>query len=72
MSKVMKAAIACYRRLKEHQPGGYDFREPELNGLGYYYLAHGDVTTAVTVSLEGEQLMALHQGGRQMTAQKVE
>lgn len=45
----IEAAIARYRRLRESEPGGYDFRESELNELGYYYLENEDLTTAIAV-----------------------
>ncbi len=37
-AKDVAAAVAQYNELKAKQAGAYDFREPELNGLGYQLL----------------------------------
>ncbi len=43
------AAVVRYWELKEAEPDAYDFAEPELNRLGYYYLGDGYVQTTIEV-----------------------
>lgn len=45
----LEAAIARYHELKEADPEAYEFGEPELNRLGYYYLGRGDTETAIRI-----------------------
>lgn len=45
----LDAALARYRELRATEPDAYDFGEPELNRLGYYYLRNGDVDTAIRI-----------------------
>jgi CubicO group peptidase (beta-lactamase class C family) len=42
-------AIARYRELKANEPGKYDFRESELNNLGYVLLQRGRVADAIEI-----------------------
>lgn len=42
-------AIAQFRELKRTKPDEYDFREPELNTLGYTLLSQGRVTDAIEI-----------------------
>jgi CubicO group peptidase (beta-lactamase class C family) len=42
-------AVARYRELKEKSRAQYDFREPELNGLGYLLLQRGRVDDAIQI-----------------------
>ncbi|MDQ6799941.1 MAG: serine hydrolase [Acidobacteriota bacterium] len=44
-----KQAVARYRELKAKAPAQYDFREPELNRLGYLLLQQGRVTDAIDI-----------------------
>jgi CubicO group peptidase (beta-lactamase class C family) len=41
----IQAAVADYRKLKAEQPAGFDFREQELNTLGYALLNEAQKTT---------------------------
>jgi CubicO group peptidase (beta-lactamase class C family) len=43
------SATAWYWDAKENRPDEYDFSEPELNRLGYYYLELGSFQTAIEV-----------------------
>ena len=45
----VEAAIALYHDLKRDAPDAYDFREFQLNNLGYQYLQSGDVETAIAL-----------------------
>ena len=45
------AAIQQYHELKKTQAGGYDFREAELNGLGYQLLQAKKVKEAIRIFL---------------------
>ena len=52
----IEAGHAEYRRLRAESPDGYDFSEPQLNRLGYYFLGEGDTETAIAVfALNTEQ-----------------
>lgn len=42
-------ALQRYRDLKRQSPADYDFREPELNRLGYHLLQSGRVQDAIAV-----------------------
>ena len=44
-----QAGVAAYAELKQKDPTGYDFSEPELNTLGYYLLRHDRGRDAVDV-----------------------
>ncbi len=44
-----KQAVARYRELKANAPAQYDFREPELNRLGYQLLQQGRVADAIDI-----------------------
>ena len=39
----------AYKKSAYVEPESYDFGEPQLNRLGYYYLRRGDVDTAITI-----------------------
>jgi len=43
------AGVRQYRELKANRPDEYDFRESELNSLGYYYLGEGRIQAAIAV-----------------------
>lgn len=43
------AIVACYRELRSQKPDEYDFREPELNTLGYSLLRTGRTADAIEV-----------------------
>ncbi len=45
----VEAARAQYHLLKSSQPDAYDFRENQLNNLGYFYLRRGDAETAIAL-----------------------
>lgn len=45
----IEAAIAHYGDVKEREPEGYDFSEPQLNTLGYYFLERGEIDTATRI-----------------------
>jgi len=42
-------AVATWRRLKAERPNDYDFREPQLNGLGYALLGEKRVEDAIAM-----------------------
>ena len=48
-SKGVDGAIALYHQLKTAEPNGYDFSEPELNGVGYALLGRRDTAGAIRV-----------------------
>ena len=43
------AAVQQYHSLKDKQPDAYDFRERELNSLGYHYLGIGEIEKAIAI-----------------------
>mgnify|MGYP001276982387 CR=1 FL=1 len=45
-------ALQRYRELKRQSPTGYDFREAELNRLGYHLLQSGRVQDAIAVFVQ--------------------
>lgn len=45
----VEAGIQQFRDLKENYPESYDFRERELNRLGYDALRNGEIATAIAV-----------------------
>jgi CubicO group peptidase (beta-lactamase class C family) len=45
----LEAAIARYRDLKSRERDVYDFGEPQLNTLGYYYLGRDEIDTAIRI-----------------------
>jgi imidazolonepropionase-like amidohydrolase len=47
--KDVAAAVQQYRYLKATQPGGYDFSENELNGLGYNLLRVKKMSDAIEI-----------------------
>jgi CubicO group peptidase (beta-lactamase class C family) len=47
--KGVAGAIAVYERLRATEPAAYDFREGELNQLGYTLLGTGDAAGAVQI-----------------------
>jgi CubicO group peptidase (beta-lactamase class C family) len=48
-SKGVDGAIVLYHQLKTAEPNGYDFSEPELNGVGYALLGRRDTAGAIRV-----------------------
>ena len=48
-TKSIEAAVAHYRELKDDRPEQYDFREPELNTLGYALLRQKKFQEAVAI-----------------------
>ena len=49
MSKGVDAAIAEYRRLLRDEAEKWDFREPQLNTLGYALMKHGKNAEAIAI-----------------------
>ena len=49
ISSDVQRAIAQYRQLKASDPAKYDFRESELNNLGYMLLTRGRAADAVEI-----------------------
>ncbi|HKY06580.1 MAG TPA: serine hydrolase [Blastocatellia bacterium] len=49
MERDAVAAVKQYRELKATEPGGYDFAEPQLNGLGYQLLQMKRVKDAIEI-----------------------
>jgi tetratricopeptide (TPR) repeat protein len=47
--KGIAAAVAEYRELKAKQAATYDFAEPELNALGYRFMAQSKLKEAVEI-----------------------
>lgn len=47
--KGVEKAVVHYKKLREENADAYDFREEELNRLGYYYLEEGEMETAIAV-----------------------
>ena len=45
----VEAAAALYHDLKRTDPDAYDFREFQLNNLGYQYLRGSDIETAIEI-----------------------
>ena len=45
----VRDAVAGYRRLKAADPADYDFREPQLNSLGYALIVEGRLADAIAV-----------------------
>ncbi|MGH7452190.1 MAG: serine hydrolase, partial [bacterium] len=49
MNQGAESAIKLYHELKKNQPDAYDFREPQLNDLGYKLLAQKKFKEAIAV-----------------------
>ncbi|UCG85791.1 MAG: serine hydrolase [Gemmatimonadota bacterium] len=45
----LDAGVSQYREFKESRPDDFDFRESELNSLGYHYLNMGDTEASIAM-----------------------
>ena len=48
-SQGVDGAISLYHQLKTAEANGYDFSEPELNGVGYALLGRRDTAGAIRI-----------------------
>lgn len=48
-SKDVETAIARYHELKKNDPTDIDFSEPQLNNLGYQFMAEGKLEKAIAI-----------------------